>query len=195
MNRFRCTTTPWEMRKYYYPYYVGREEEMQYKEQHFERQTDAGCLDSEHVCFGLLFSMIYCHVCLVSQARLGPVAGADAAPGEDVVPEPQDEVEENGTWFVAASSRSLKSDFQRTGLEAEHSVGDLCLLIPNFLLFLITFLRNMLFLKEFILQHMWWARGTRGSRKSKQQRDAKNRNRTEGRTKISPSAFLAFLRS
>lgn len=34
------------MRKYYYPYYVGREEEIQYEEQHFERQADAGCPDS-----------------------------------------------------------------------------------------------------------------------------------------------------
>lgn len=44
-----------------------------------------------------------CSVCLLFQARLGAVAGADPAPGEDVVPEPQDEVEENGKGFGTIS--------------------------------------------------------------------------------------------
>ena len=34
------------MRKCYYPHYVGSEEEIWYKEQHFQRQMDAGCLGS-----------------------------------------------------------------------------------------------------------------------------------------------------
>lgn len=80
-------------------------------------------------------------------------------------------MEENGKWFITISPWSLKADFKRTDLEAEHSVSDLCLFIPNFVLFLITFLRNILLLKKFILQHMWWARGTIGSRKYTRQRD------------------------
>jgi len=54
-------------------------------------------------------------------------------------------VEENGKWFVTISRWSLKTDFRRTDLEAERSVSDPCLFIPSFVLFLVTFLRDLLF--------------------------------------------------
>lgn len=33
-------------KKYHYPHYVGSEDEIRYKEQRFQRQTDAECLSS-----------------------------------------------------------------------------------------------------------------------------------------------------
>lgn len=70
--------------------------------------------------------------------------------------------------------------------------SDLCLFIPNFVLFLITFLKRRI-LSFFKCSYCsicgGGLEGTIGSRKNTKQKDERNDNLTEGRTKIPPLHF------
>lgn len=68
----------------------------------------------------------------------------------------------------------------------------MCLFIPNFVLFLIISHRDGLFLKCSYCSTCDGLEGTKGSRRRTKQRDERNENRSEGKTKISPSAFFCI---